>query len=202
MTETLAEYRTLVGDILATTVDSATWTTAIVDEALRHAINLYNRLPVYEISFTVGASGREQDLSTITDLDEILAVGYPWREGTDFAARMQDTRIIADQTLYFEACEPQADDVIRVRYTKQHKIEDLDSATSTNIAPRHARLLALAAASHACTLRYRQLSENPATPKEALDALSIAAAQYIDDARDLMASHRRGVNPKWTGTGL
>ena len=202
MANDLASYRTLVGQILATAVDSSTWTTEIIDDALRHAMNLYNRLPVYEISFTVASTDREQDLSTITDIDEVLAVAYPWSDGADFAARMRDIRSVADQTIYFEDTEPQEDEVIRVRYTKQHKIKDLDSAATTNIATRHARIVGLAAASHACVTRFRQLSENPATPKEALDALRLAASAYMDEAREHIANHRRGVNPHWTGIGL
>ena len=155
-----------------------------------------------ETTFTVTTTGSDQDLSGITALDDILAVAYPWSDSADFAQRMRRTRDIADQTVYFEDCEPAVDDEIRVRYTKQHAIEDLDSASATTVRERHARIVALFAASHACALRYRQLSENPATPTQALDALKFAAAQYMDEARDLVASHRRTVNPQWTGVGL
>ena len=202
MTETLAEYRILVGSILATAVDSATWTTAIIDDAVRHALTLYNRFPIYESTFTVTAAGSDQDMSDITDLDEILAVAYPWSDGANFAERMRRTRDIADQTVYFEDCAPAVDDEIRVRYTKQHTIEDLDSASATTVPERHARIVALFAAGHACVERYRQLSENPATPTQALDAMRFAASQYMDEARDLVASHRRAVNPQWSGIGL
>lgn len=197
-----ASYRTLIDEILGTAVDTSTWTTTIKDDGLRHALKEFDRLTVYETSFTVVTTGEEQDLSGITSVDNILAAAYPWTDGASFKDRQQYFRITDDQTLYFEDYEPIADQVIRVRYTIQHAIKDLDSAAATTVPTRHERTIGLLAAAQCCVVRYRQISENPAIPRDALLALRVTASQLSDEARELITTLRPSTSPRWSDVGL
>ena len=198
----LANYRTLLDQILATAVDDATWTDAIFDQALRLALANYNDRFVYETSFEVLTTGYSQNLSTISALRDILAVAYPWSDGASFASLSRRFRTTADLTVYFDGCQPADGEFIRVRHTKQHTIDDLDSAAATTVPDRHATLLATYAASHACRLRRRQLSENPAIPDYALAALTTAATDLYIQATDLLRTARIADNPSWQFIGL
>lgn len=202
MASDLAGYRAALDAILATEVDASTWTTAIKDQALRHALMEYDRYFVYETTFTVASSGATQDLSGISALRDILAIAYPWVEGADFATRQQCWRMVADQTISLETATPEVGETLRVRYTKQHAIKDLDSATSTTAPDRHQALVATLAASFACVLRSRQLSENPAIPEEAIASLMTTARYYRTQAADLLQRASGGRDVKWGEIGL
>ncbi len=202
MTADLAAYRIAVDALLATAVDASTWTDAIKDQALRQALAEYDDYFVYETSVTVTSDGANQDLSSISALKDILSVAYPWSDEADFAACQQRWRYAADQTIYVETVTPQAGQVMRVRYTKQHVIEGLDAAAATSVPDSHQVLLATLAAAFACTLRCRQLSENPAIPEHAFAALSAVAIHYRSQAADLLRTARITDNPSWSGIGL
>lgn len=202
MATDLAGYRTALDAVLATAVDAATWTTAIKDQALRQALAEYERHFVYETSVTVTSSGPIQDLSGISAVGDILAVAYPWSEGADFAARQQHWRITADLTICLESATPQAGETLRVRYTKQHAIKDLDAATATTVPDRHQALVSALAASFACVLRSRQLSENPAIPEQAIVSLMAAAQHYRTLAADLLQRVGGAHGATWREIGL
>jgi hypothetical protein len=186
MTADLAAYRTHIDNILATAVDSSTWTTAIKDQALRLALQQYDRFPVYESSFTVTAAGHMQDLSGITEIKQTLAVAYPWDGQTSLDAISTPHRYIGTNVIWFEQVEPQVGDLIRVRYFKTHAIKDLDSAAETTVPDIDQTPLATYAAGWACFLRARQLSENPAPPRAALDQLNTLCGQYLVAAREIL----------------
>ena len=160
----LSAYRTSLDNILATAVDSSTWTTAIKDEALRMALDDLNPLIAYEVDFTVPSTSYTQDLSTITDVNQILACAYPWVDGGDFGRLLVSWRLSGLTSAYFTNVQPASSSKIRVRYTKRHKIQDLDSAASTTVPGVCERVILLAAAAWCCLLRERQISENPALP--------------------------------------
>lgn len=202
MANDLAGYRTLLDQILATAVDSSTWTTVIKDQALRYALTAYDDRFTYETSFTVTVTGYEQDLSGMTALRDILALSYPWSDGASFASLQRRFRVTADLTVLFTECQPAIDEVIRVRHTINHAIKDLDSAAATTVPTRHQTLLATHAAAWACHLRLRQLSENPAIPEHAIRTLTAIANQFHIEATDLLRTARIADNPAWQTIGL
>jgi hypothetical protein len=202
MTAGLADYRDSIDAILATAVDSSTWTTAIKDQALRTALAEYDEHFAYESSLTVSSTGRAQDISALAGLKDVLAVAYPWTDGADFATRQQRWRYVADQTIYFESVEPQSGEVMRVRYTQGHTLESLDSAAATTVPDRHQQLLATLAASYACVLRLRQVSENPAIPEQAAEVLH-GVSRRLGDAAALLFTRARTTEPAaWKEIGL
>lgn len=201
MANDLASYRTLIDNILATAVDAATWTDAIKDESLRQALYQFDALSIYEDSFTVTAATHEQ-LITLTGLNNIIAVAYPWSAGDDFASRQQYFRHTDDQTIYFEDIQPVIGQKIQVRYSKLHTIKDLDSAAATTVPTRHSRIISLLGAIHATTLRIRQLSENPAIPLAATHSLESVADRLSLEANRLLSSIRTTTAPRWPTVGL
>jgi hypothetical protein len=198
----LTDYRSDLDNILATAVDASTWTDAIFDQALRMALDMLNPLLVYETKFTVVSAGYEQDLSTIAELGSVVALAYPWQEGKDFAGTLATWRTVGHNKVYFTAVEPAVGEVIRVRYYKQHMINDLDAATTTTIPDAHRGLIGLWAAAYACDLRQRQISENPALPKEAAAHLAQAAERFRQRAQEAMSHIQAAQRLRWGSVGL
>lgn len=159
MTLALTDYRSDVYNQLAAAADASKWTPAMLDDALRLALNELNTQLVYETSFTVTVAGFEQDLSGITAINAVLAVAYPWVDGAEFGHCVTPFRFTGVNQIYFTNAEPAVDEVIRVRYSKLHTIQNLDSAAATLVTDAHRALLGLTAAAIACEMRYRQAGE-------------------------------------------
>lgn len=198
----LADYRSDVGNLLATAVDAATWPTALVDEALRRALGELNVLLVYEASFTVTTTGYTQDLSSLTAINAVLAVAYPWHEGWDFARYLATWRLVGPNTVYFSVAQPAAGETIRVRHTKLHTIQDLDSAAATTVPEVQRGLVGLWAAAFACDLRQRQISENPALPPDAGKQLAGVATRYRQRAQEMVSHVPPLGRLRWGNLGL
>lgn len=198
----LADYRSDVGDLLASAVDASTWTTALIDEALRRALGELNLLLVYETSFSVATSGYEQDLSSISGLYAPLAVAYPWQEGGDFARHLAAWRMVGPHKICFSHVQPTVGETIRVRYSKLHQIEDFDGATETTVPEIHRGLVGLWAAAYACELRQRQISENPALPKEAGGMLARVAENFRQRSQEIISHIPPLGRLHWSRMGL
>ncbi len=199
---TLADVRSDVGALLASAVDSLTWTTGLLDAAIRLGLAEVDGCLIYESDVTVTTADYEQDLSGIPDLLAVLALAYPWTAGADFTRRLIAWRAVGAGRIYFDRIEAQVGEVIRVRHTKRHTLTDLDGAATTTLPAIYQPLLALAAAAWACDLRLRQLSENPATPKGATDVLTKIAAAYRGEVARRLARSPAQPGPAWTGLGL
>jgi hypothetical protein len=161
MAETLATLRDRVEQILEDSSNDK-WATGELDEAIEQALDAYSeRLPREAIgTVTLASAGREVDISSIT-YREIRRVwwdydssdpNYPpnWRE---FELWPGDILFIRDDD------EPAATDVVRVFYTADHTLEDLNSAASTTFPDRHASLLARGAAALAVLFRRATVGE-------------------------------------------
>jgi hypothetical protein len=203
MPAVLADYRTELDNLLAVAVDSSTWTTAIKDEAIRRALEEYNDALVYETSFTVTSSDYQQDLSTLSALGQILVIAYPWTADAPFAGRIIPFRTVDYQIVCLEIRQkPAVNDVLRVRYTKKHTIQNLDAAAATTIPDNHKRVLNLGAAGWACDLRIRQISENPAIPKDAANQLRQLREEYMDRFQRALGTTQQRIIPAWNSLGL
>jgi hypothetical protein len=204
MMAVLADYRADLDGLLGTVVDSATWTTVIQDEALRQTLAEYDDALVYEADFTVSVAGSEQDLSTLADVGQLLGVAWPWAGEDDWRLRAQKFRFSGKQTIILPGrLYPQVGDVIRVRYTRLHQIENLDSAAVTTVQePAHRRLVSIGAAAWALDIRLRQVSENPAIPKEAAETLRRLRDAYRDRFDRGLAGVGRASSVVWGEWGL
>jgi len=199
---TLADVRSDVGALLASAVDSLTWTTSLLDAAIRLGLSEVDGCLVYESDVTVTTADYEQDLSAIPDLLGVLALAYPWTAGADFGRRLVAWRWVGFGRVYFDVAEAQVGEVIRVRHTKRHTLTDLDGAVTTTLPGVYQPLLALAAAAWACDLRRRQLSENPAAPQEATGVLAEVAAAYRNEVARRLARSQSQPGPVWADLGL
>jgi hypothetical protein len=171
------------------------------------ALDELNTQLVYETSFTVSVGGYEQDMSSISAVNAILSAAYPWTEGDDltgqcFGCRLAEWRLTGPNTLYFCRAQPAAGEIIRVRYTKLHAIQELDGAAATTVPDLHRSLVGLWAAAFACELRIRQISENPALPKEAVNTLRLAAARYRSRAVEMISHVPPLGKLRWAAIGL
>jgi hypothetical protein len=205
MMTTLADVRSDVTTLLAGAVDSLTWTTTLLDAAIRLALAEVDGVLIYESDFTVSVTGREQDLSAVPDLLGVLALAYPWPGsmacGADFAQRLVAWRSVGHGRVILDRWEPQIGEVIRVRHTQRHTLADLDGAAATTVPEIYRPLLGLAAAAWVCDLRRRQLSENPAAPRDAAALLDRLAATYRGEfARRLTPQLQPA--PAWPSLGL
>ena len=198
----LADYRSDLGNLLATAVDASTWPTTLLDEALRLGLGELNLLLVYESNFTVAITGYEQDLSSLADIFSVLVVAYPWQEGWDFARYLATWRLVGPNKVYFTTARPAVGETIRVRYSKLHKIDDLDGAAVTTVPETQRALVGLWAAAFACDLRQRQISENPALPKEAGRQLATIGACFRQRAQEAISHIPPLGRLRWAGIGL
>lgn len=202
VTAALADYRESVQALLATAVDASIWTTVLIDQALRTALQEYDQHFIYESSLTVSVAGHAQDVSSLVDLKDVVAVAYPWTDGVDFARRQQRWRYVDCQRIYLEDVAPVAGQNLRLRYKRAHTIDDLDAATETTVPDVHQQMLSLLAASYACVLRQRQVSENPAIPDHTAKILTSVSKQLANAAALLMNRTSSAQPATWQEIGL
>jgi hypothetical protein len=140
------------------------FSTATIDEALRSALHDYSAIsPLTMATYLVApASGREIALNGLADLLNVSGVWWPYDTTTETWPPNQVTgwRVVwedAQPVLFLSAAggaQPQANDKIRVWYTKPHTIQNLDGASTTSLPGPHESGLVNGAAGYAA------LSEN------------------------------------------
>lgn len=204
MSFTLSDVRTDLDNLLATAVDSATWTQGMKDEGVRQALRVYNqRGPAYEVDFVVSVTGREQDLSSIPEMIAIESVACPWSDALLMEDRSVRWRKVGPMTVRLEGVLPVAGETMRVRYRRGHKVSGLDGAVTTTVIDAHRPILSVGAAAALTGLRRRQISENPAIPLEARVALTEVGAalerQFVELIEEY-AGEQHG--PVWARVGL
>jgi hypothetical protein len=201
----LAGFRTNLGSLIGSAVDAATWTNLLLDEALRNGLRTYTeRGPVCEVSFVVTISGSQQDLGSLADLYTVVDLAWPWTTNAVFELRTVRWRMVDQKTVYLRNnLQPGAGDVIRVRYRKLYKIQELDGAASTTVPTDQERVVLLAAAIWLLRLRLRQISENPAVPKEAVGTLTALRDNWQSELDEHLVRLGGLVsNPVWRDIGL
>ena len=203
MASTLMTLRAKVRDVLGASEDTETWTNSMLDAGLRDGLQEYSRRgPVSETSFTVASAGYQQDLSSITNLATVTALAWPWYTGARFEDLVIGWRLIGEKIVYLQAYAS-VGEILRVRYRQWYTVKDLDGAASTTVPVNHEQILVLAAATGALDTRLRQLSENPAAPKEAGLALNSLRNKWLQKINDLIEDAAgRGSNPVWRDVGL
>ena len=148
------------------------WTTNDLDEAIRQALAAYSEhIPLRAVtSIELTSAGREIDISTVTyrniervwwDYD-VTSPDHPphWR---DFELWPGDILFVSDPH------EPASGDTVRLWYTTDHTITNLDEATATSIPTRHDSLIVQGAAGFAAAARrvtiLEQLNLNEWAPR-------------------------------------
>ena len=156
MANDLATLRDRVEQILDDAAN-AKWDTNALDEAIRQALHAYSEhLPRRAIAaLTLTAAGREIDLSSLAPYRTIERVWWDYDEDSpDHPPRWRDFELWPGHVLYIDdAGEPAAGDVVRLWYTLDHTLEDLDTATATTFPDPHATLIAQGATGFAAVSR-------------------------------------------------
>ena len=168
---TLAQLITRVQALLAD--DGTLFTTTIVTEALRHALEDYTAAsPLQrETVLTLPGAGREIALSSLTDLLGVSSVWWPYDStGSEQwpPNRVKGLRLWWDDGLpvlfltTLLGAQPQTDDELRLWYTLPHTIQNLDSEAVTSPSTSHQTQLVRGAAGYACLSRGTAKNETAA----------------------------------------
>jgi hypothetical protein len=159
MPSTLAQLEARVAARLGDPAN-AIYSLATLDEALRSALAEYNAvLPLtVETVITLPGDGREIALSGLAGLLSVSAVWWPYTttgsepwpppEPSGFRVWWDDAQpvlILNAQT----GSQPQANDELRLWYTKLHTIQNLDSGAATTVFGPHESSLVTGAAGYA-----------------------------------------------------
>lgn len=154
---TLAQIRDRVEQRLADT-GNAIWSTGFVDEGIRQALDEYSQaIPrVANTTVTLASDGREVDISSVSGLLYVERVWSPYTSSDpEHPPNWRKFEHWVDsQVVYFpDGDEPQSGDVVRLFYTAEHTIQDLDSAASTTIRNIDESMIVTGAAGHAAVSR-------------------------------------------------
>lgn len=200
----LSEYRQLIRQVIGAQVDASSWSHELIDEALRQALDmLTEQYPPLETSYTVVTAGRTQDLSSISGIQEIVALAWPWSTDVRFVDYEQPWARVGEFSVRFDGDSyPAAGEVIRVRYRQAYAVASLDGALTTTVLDSAQRHLTIGAAGYAGRIRLRQLSENPAVPANAVEDLRLVADELVGRFVDWLARLNSGSNPAWSNIGL
>jgi hypothetical protein len=197
---TIADFRTRIRAILVD-AGSAIYTDAIVDEALRQALDEYNQALPFENEtvITLPGNGREIALNGLAGLRQVTEVYWPFdslsepwppNRARGFHVYWDD----AQPVLYLnnvEGDEPQLGDELRLWYTSSHTIDGLDGAAITTLPGEHEALIAGGAAGHAALGRGVDLIEITSADLYGTGLLLVWAQRKLKDFREALEKIRR-----------
>jgi hypothetical protein len=199
---TLALYRTRVLEAVGDPA-SARYSDAILDEALRLALEEYSRAvpQIKEIDLPVLIASSEQELIGVVDLLYILACFYPVT--VDSAPEIESyyhyNRDGDNWLTLGSDLVPVVGDVLRVIYGAAHTIDGLDAALVTTPPANDTGLIVQGAAGHAINIYGDSIvsSYGKRTPQEDVYA---AAVRRLRDFRSRLKMRRgSGPVPAWGG---
>ncbi len=207
----LTQYLAAVKLVLNTSsADAALYPDALITEAIRQALREYGEMaaPV-ETVLTVATAGQSQSLASITDLQEVILIAWPWEAdpgGVDLRDWIVRWRQTAPGTVWLEEFEPSAGDKMLVYYRKRHTVNGLDGATSTTVPAEHEALIVLGAAGWSVEFHDRAAIEavKGMTP-DAAKRLEAWGHQRLSEFRTALKDLPRVaplVRPAWRGIGL
>jgi hypothetical protein len=160
---TLTTFRSRLEQILAP-AGNRDWSDNALDEALRQARDRYGEvLPPREIdTVTLTTDGREIDVSSLT-YTGIERVWWDY-DTTDpnHPPNWRDFEVWSGDIVYiYDDDEPESGDVVRFWLIQRPTIQNLDSATETNIPTEHDTLLLTGAAAYAAQSLVSERTEQP-----------------------------------------
>ncbi len=165
----MSDLAAMIDKVEALLMDStnATWDTDTITGALRRALQEFtiNYPAEVEDVLELEAAGREIDISSLTGVNGITALWWPydssaenwppnkirgWRFWWDGSA----PKVILDLA---DIAQPESGDKVRIWYTVPQTIEDLDSATATSLRTEHEGIVVIGAVGIACLSRVAEL---------------------------------------------
>lgn len=169
----LAELRDRVEQLLVD-VSHLIWTSDLLDEALRQALDAYSAVNplTAETVISLPGAGREIALDGVDGLRQVLEVRWPYDSSLSESwppNRVRGFRLIWDDARpvlfldILDGAQPQAEGELRLWYAMRHTLQDLDSADLTSLPMEHESLLVMGAAGHAALSRAVDLIETAGT---------------------------------------
>ena len=193
------------------------WTTNQLDEAIRQALAAYSEhIPHRAItSLTLTADGRELDISTITYRD-IERVWWDYDStAPDHPPHWRTFEIWPGDILFVnDSDEPASGDVVRIWYTADHTVTDLDAATSTTLPSRHESILVQGASGFAAAARrvtiLEQVNLNEWAPRNLREWAELQLTTFYNALEEIAtreAALDSGTAPtaaldRWDGDGV
>jgi len=155
MTTTLTTLRDRLEQALQDSHNTK-WTTPNLDEAIRQALAAYSEhIPHRAVTtITLTADGREIDISALTYRD-IERVWWDYdATDPDHPPHWRSFELWPGDILFVnDTDEPDSGDKVRIWYTADQTITDLDSATTTTLPTRHESLIVQGASGFAAAAR-------------------------------------------------
>lgn len=157
---TLSEVRDRVERVLQDEANLS-WSVGEMDEAIRMALAEYSLAAPLEAEtvITLPGEGREIALDGVEGLRGVSQVWWPYESGASAETwppnQVQGWRVYWDEArpvLFLSrlrAGQPQAGEELRLWYTKNHTLQDLDGAAITTLAAESEGLLVQGAAGYA-----------------------------------------------------
>jgi hypothetical protein len=169
---------------------NAVWTTAVIDAAIRAALQEYSQAnPLTALgTVTLASANREVSLSTLTGLYDVVRAWLPYTSATPEQppawARFLLYNNAGTFSLYLDVpTAPVAGQVLRVFYLKNHVLNGLDGGAATTF-PQHAEAtLLIGALGHALMARAIDLNEDATQNAH-------ATPNYVEMARDYLTQFR------------
>jgi len=120
-----------------------------LDEAIRWALARYTEVSpdVAIATVTLGSSGREVDISSITDYLEVQRVWWDYDSSDpEYPPEWCDFETWPGDILFIDSeSEPQSGDVVRIWYTKKRAVSGLDGASETTLPDEDETLVVVGA---------------------------------------------------------
>lgn len=180
---TLAQLRDRVEQSLLD-VSNAIFTTELIDECLRQALDQYNQANPHSLETVIElpGDGREIALDALTDLSQVTEVWWPYDSAaaveswppnrvTGFRVYWDDARPVLFLDVLAGA-QPQAGEEVRIWYVARHTIQGLDAAAVTTLPGEHESMLVIGAAGHAAMARALDLLESSGTDLYAIGLMA------------------------------
>jgi len=181
MSDSLTTLITKVQNILGD-ASGIYFTTAIVTAGVRQALDEFNlAVPVYAAITITGVNDQyEYELSDedslATDILDVLEQGDNQNE---LDISLDYDKYWEDERLFFRLRQPETtSNTIIVRYTKDHTINGLDSATESTIQAQHDQVIVDGAAFYAITIRATARVETINLSQDQSDNYREIAEQY------------------------
>lgn len=163
-----------------------------LDEAIRWALHRYNEIHPdrAETSVTLSSSGREVDISSITDYHEVLRVWWDYDSSSPaYPPNWRDFELWDGDILFIDdPDEPQSGDVVRVWYTRLHTINGLDGSGTTTLPSRDDNLIVAGAVGFACQERIQD-EEDRWIPRKLGELSSKRLAEFERGLKRLQRHH-------------
>jgi hypothetical protein len=130
-----------------------------IDEAIRWALYRFSEVKPHRAitTVTLSAAGREVDISSITYLEiERVWLDYDSSD-PEYKPDWADFEVWPGDLLFInESDEPDSGDVLRIWYTTEQTIENLDSATATTVSDRDLNVIVTGAAGYCVQERLQE----------------------------------------------